>query len=340
MRYIYGEAFSYTALTEVCLPKNVTLVGKAAFAACKNLASIKVDPENTVLKVTDNALFDTTTGTLIAYLLTAPATEYTVPEGTLVIGNDAFNASSLISIRIPEGVTEIGERAFYGSERLTSVTVPASVTTLKPYVFTNCHPNLVVTVTEGSEAEAYCKQQKVAFAYALPGAEPAPEETAAPAEAPAAEEVSFTWQALGDGTAELTGFTGTPAVLDIPAEIDGLTVTRIGEQLFRGCATLTDVTIPDGVTVIGEQAFRDCEALASVTLPATLTEIGEQAFRGCASLTALAVPGSVTVIGEQAFRGCDALTLTVDRGSAAQTYCEENSLACTFSAADPFDWLN
>ena len=55
-------------------------------------------------------------------------------------------------------------------------------------------------------------------------------------------------------------------------------VTEIGEEAFRGCESLTSITIPESVTEIGDSAFYGCSNLTFITLPESLTEIGEKVF--------------------------------------------------------------
>ena len=87
-------------------------------------------------------------------------------------------------------------------------------------------------------------------------------------------------------------------------------VTSIGNSAFSGCRSLTAITIPDGVTSIGYWAFRDCRNLIAITIPenSQLTSIGDAAFDGCSSLTTITIPKSVTSIGFNAFSGCSSLT--------------------------------
>ena len=90
---------------------------------------------------------------------------------------------------------------------------------------------------------------------------------------------------LDDGTYEVSGIEATDTTeLVIPAKVNNKDVTKIGDQAFRNCTSLTSVTIPAGVTSIGEYAFSGCTSLADIVIPDSVTSIGGHAFARCSNL--------------------------------------------------------
>ena len=93
--------------------------------------------------------------------------------------------------------------------------------------------------------------------------------------------MNLKYKKVGGGITITQGDTSATGKLVIPDKIDGLSVTAIGEEAFRGYRGLTSVTIPDRVTSIGKYAFARCIRLTSVTIPRSVSSIGEDAFFGC-----------------------------------------------------------
>ncbi|MFT3951059.1 MAG: leucine-rich repeat domain-containing protein [Oscillospiraceae bacterium] len=118
----------------------------------------------------------------------------------------------------------------------------------------------------------------------------------------------YSYSVLSDGTAEITNYSGSAAFLEIPSEIDGKTVTSIGDQAFQNNSALTSVTIPSGVTRIKASAFRNCTGLTEIVIPAGITSIGYYAFSNCIRLDSISIPDNVTKIGDRAFWNCKSLT--------------------------------
>lgn len=90
----------------------------------------------------------------------------------------------------------------------------------------------------------------------------------------------------------------------IPSEINGYTVTEIGECAYLGC---TKLIIPDSVTDIGEGAFADDPFLEEIVFDknSQLKYIGKWSFEECRSLRTLNIPASVETIDYGAFLNVD-----------------------------------
>lgn len=78
-----------------------------------------------------------------------------------------------------------------------------------------------------------------------------------------------------DGTATISRYIGTETDIVIPPQIDGKTVSAIGNVTgttgaFEGCTSITAVVIPDGVTEIQDNAFYGCTSLETVTIPSSV----------------------------------------------------------------------
>lgn len=136
----------------------------------------------------------------------------------------------------------------------------------------------------------------------------------------------FEWSVLDDGTVKIDEYEGDDEKVVIPSQIDGKSVTVIGNNSFQ-FSEITSITIPDSVTAIDNCAFASCPSLTSINLPESVTEIGEMAFMGCTSLISINIPDSVTVISGCAFAGCTSLkTITIPEsvtkiGDSAFTNC-------------------
>ncbi len=111
----------------------------------------------------------------------------------------------------------------------------------------------------------------------------------------------FEFKVKEDNTVEITGYKGNEKKIEIPKEINGLSVSSIGGWAFDNCSSLKSITIPDSVTSIGYRAFFYCESLTRIT-----------------------IPDSVTSIGDGAFDYCDNLIIYGTKGSAAEEYANDN----------------
>lgn len=100
------------------------------------------------------------------------------------------------------------------------------------------------------------------------------------------------------------------------------TLTDIGKYAFRDCVALEKIAIPSEVAVIEASAFEGCGALSDVSLGTGITSIGDEAFVDCAALKEIKIPESAEALGDEIFTGCDDIVVAVYYGSAGMTYCE------------------
>jgi len=119
--------------------------------------------------------------------------------------------------------------------------------------------------------------------------------------------------------ATITRYLGLGPVVNIPSEVNGIAVTKIGAgwpSVFRPPppslenvnSYITSITIPNTVTIIGPLAFHTLVGLTSITIPNSVTRIEVNAFEGCTSLSTFTIPSSVTSIDMGTFTGCTSLT--------------------------------
>jgi len=110
--------------------------------------------------------------------------------------------------------------------------------------------------------------------------------------APVSMLAQFQYTTNADGlSAAITGYSGPSWDVEIPTNIDGFTVTGIGEKAFWE-SDLQSVVVPSTVTSIGAEAFEDCIALGSVGISESVTNIGSGAFFNCNYLTSIYFQGN------------------------------------------------
>lgn len=88
----------------------------------------------------------------------------------------------------------------------------------------------------------------------------------------------------------ITKYTGSQRIVIIPDTINDITVTEIGESVFKNNTRMVMVHIPESVTKIGNCAFDGCSNLMGTNLPESLICMGSSAFRNCNSLTSIEIP--------------------------------------------------
>lgn len=180
-------------------------------------------------------------------------TSVVIGEGVTTIGDNAFfSCRQVAKVKLPTTLKSIGSCAFYNAS-LKNIDIPDGVTTLS-MAFQNCRGltaiNVPSSVTDIDAAFCNC--------------------------------IGLTSVTLPEGLKEL------------------------GDYTFSECTSLTSIKIPSTVTSIGSYAF-DQSAIRTIDIPNGVTEIGERAFGQCPNLTELVIPDSVVKIGLNVVEGCSKL---------------------------------
>ena len=232
--------------------------------------------------------FDSETGTL-TISGTGAMTDFVVKASSWPHQNNRpweDYKNSISSVIIQEGVTNIGEYAFYDLPKLKNVSISDSVTKISFWAFREC-----VSLESIIIPDSVTTIDTSAF-YDCTG---------------------LTKVILSNNLTTIGGhiFSGCASLKDITIPDS---VETISQYAFYGCESLTSVRIPDNVTTIGEFAFAECTNLINVITGNSVTTLDKYAFYGCSKLESIVISKSIATIGESAFGGCDCLTgITVDK---------------------------
>ena len=254
-------------------------------------------------------------------------------------------ADQITSAVLENGVTSVGEYAFYGLKNMTGITLPEGVKTIGAYAFKNSVTldNVVLpsTVSKIGESAFYgCSgMQKIQipegvytiWAYTFKNCTNL-KEVVLPSTLIKLDEAAF----YGCSSIQQ---------IDIPKN-----VSIIGVYCFKNCSNLStinlpealtsvreaafygtvipEITIPQNVKSIGNYAFKNCLKLQEIQLPDNLEKIGDSAFYGNTELAQLCIPDKVTEIGDYAFRKCTKLQ-SVEFSESLTTIGESSFYGCS-----------
>lgn len=312
------ECFERTGLRSLTLPENLEEIDAMAFNECwyltKIISEIK-EPfpfgEDAFGALPESCTLTVPAGTRQAYI-DAGWTEEVFKGGVLEANNNnasagqgmryAVNAdgetasltyasNDIVTARIPEKttingteytVTGISDYALYAHNKLATVIIPNSVTTIGYGAFSDC-PNLS-NVTLGNNVQTIGGN---AFQFASISSIVIPNSVTT----------------IGENA-----FNGCVNLESVSMSTN---VSSIGNDAFHGCGKLASIDFPNTLTTLSQGICNECESLTKVTIPNSLTGIGQDAFAGCSNLSTIILPATVQSVGTNAFNGCMNLTSMV-----------------------------
>ena len=306
--YQFNKAFYNSEFELVNICEGVTTIEETAFSNCKKIKKFIVP--NTITYIGKNA-FNGCKGKLIVNCNTNGIQIPTGQPGIVTI-NGVFENSEFSEIIIGEGVTVIGEKAFYGCNAVNNISIPRSITSIGKNAFYGCTGDITINCNVPD-----CITNSFGGITQTPfqGAE-------------------FKKIIISEGVTRI----GDHAFLNLKSITDIImpnTLITIEDGVFSGCTGLTNITIPKNVTSIGINVFNgitgtliiNCNIpdpdpywgafegydISEIKIGNNVTKIGEKAFKDCKKLNSITIPNSIQSIGKEAFFGCEGeLTIFCD----------------------------
>ena len=296
-----GErAFCYcSSLTSATIGNSVTSIGSSAFAYCSSLTSVTIG--NSVTSIGSEAFYNCSKLTAVHITDIAAwcrvAFDGSFANPLFYAKNLYLNGDLITYLVVPEGVTSIGDYAFYNCSALTSITVPKNVVVIGESTFANCSS---LNSVQWNAIDCYIKtdsQYKPSSPF---------------------YNSNVSSLVIGENVEVLPdAFCANVSSLD--SITIGKNIKYIGKEAFRNCSTLVKTNYTGDVTGWCEINFYDCysnpnyyaknlyingQEVKDVVVPNTVNKIQPYAFYGCPSLSSIVIPKSVKTIGENAFGEC------------------------------------
>ena len=274
-------------IESVVLPRTVLRITQNAFRDAANLKTINI-PE-----------FVTTIGGS-AFEGCRSLTNVILPSTVTSLGGSAFRyCSSLTKMDIPEKVKNIPGRFLGDCPKLENVRIPESVTGIDVNAFAGSE-NIRISIVPNSPAEAILIEREISFHYYQASTE------------------DYSYNNNGKEI-EIVRYDGINKFVDVPAQINGLPVTSIGNTAFQGNAAVREISIPFTVKTIGDSAFSNMENLEHVYLSFGLEKIGSNVFSGSDALADIYIPKGVRSIGKNIIDASSTANICVVPGSDAES---------------------
>lgn len=260
-------------------------------------ARVIVADENEKFKTDGSGLYSKD-GSILYRLFPRYAEEYSVPGGTVILGEGAFEGhETLKRVTLPESLRSIGSKAFSGCSAMKQLDIPDGVSVMGADCLNRMISlrSLRLPCGLGEISEPFGGRLDLRELYIPASVEKISVDKVL---------VFLKW---------IDKFTVSPENRFFRSE-NGVIFSRDMTVLVKAPRNVPSVFyVPEGVREIAENAFYMCGGLTEAVLPESCTVIGNSAFYRCGALEKINLE-NVRAIGALAFYGCGL--------SSAELYCE------------------
>ena len=260
------------------------------------------------------------------------------------IANGAITSSKVETVLVGSNIISIEINAFKNCTNLRSVFIPANVKFVSAAAFIGCSnlTDIYIQFTEEQLPDTWDDNWAIAL----------PEACRIHYLSNDAVLYEFSYSLNSDGNSySVTGLESdisTNHSFVIPSTYDGLPVTEIADEAFKGKANIFEIRVPTSVKSIGNSAFSSCYDLKKVIFDGDI-KLGSRVFENCynldtvntikvtemgaycfleTALTVIELSPKLTTIPQYAFYSCDNLTsVYINEGTTiildkAFAYCD------------------
>ncbi len=150
-----GEGVEYVGMSAFCgcssletveIPASVEIISETVFSGCPQLKEFKVANDSEYYSAHDGVLYNKNKTELIRYPNGRNDIIFEIPKGVKVLETEAFSGATFKRVIIPNTVTSIYGRVFFGCKNLDNVIIPENVTYMNGGVFRNCTSLTNITI--------------------------------------------------------------------------------------------------------------------------------------------------------------------------------------------------